>query len=66
MNEKKYGENVIQEQHELVNQKLYRAIAEAAEQLFSAEKLTDTIYEFYKMTEETPIFRLMDSEEIAI
>ena len=43
--------DVIQEQHELVNQKLYQAISEAADQSFSAEKLTDMIFEFYKMTE---------------
>ena len=58
--------DVIQEQHELVNQKLYKAISEVADQSLSAEKLTDMIYEFYKMTEEMPIFRLMDSEEIEL
>lgn len=58
--------DVIQEQHELVNQKLYQAISEVADQLFTAEKLTDMIFEFYKMTEEMPIFRLMDSEEIEL
>ena len=58
--------DVIQEQHELVNQKLYQAISEVADQSLSAEKLTDMIYEFYKMTEEMPIFRLMDSEEIEL
>ena len=58
--------DVIQEQHELVNQKLYQAISEAADQSFSAEKLTDMIFEFYKMTEEMPIFRLMDSQEIEL
>ena len=58
--------DVIQEQHERVNQKLYQAISEVADQSLSAEKLTDMIYEFYKMTEEMPIFRLMDSEEIEL
>lgn len=58
--------DVIQEQHELVNQKLYQAISEVADQSLSAEKLTDMIYEFYKMTEEMPIFRVMDSEEIEL
>ena len=45
---------------------MYQAISELAEQSFSAEKLTDIIFEFYKMTEEMPIFRLMDSEEIEL
>ena len=58
--------DVIQEQHELVSQKLYQAISEVADQSFSAEKLTDMIFEFYKMTEEMPIFRLMDSQEIEL
>lgn len=58
--------DVIQEQHELVNQKLYQAITEVAKQSFSAENLTDVIYMFYKMTEEMPIFRLLDSEEIEL
>ena len=58
--------DVIQEQHELVNQKLYQAISEVADQSFSAEKLADMIFEFYKMTEEMPIFRLMDSQEIEL
>lgn len=58
--------DVIQEQHELVNQKLYQAIAEVADQSFTAEKLTDMIFEFYKMTEKIPIFRLMNSEEIEL
>ena len=58
--------DVIQEQHELVNQKLYQAISEVVDQSFTAEKLTDMIFEFYKMTEEMPIFRLMDSEEIEL
>lgn len=58
--------DVIQEQHEQVNQKLYQAISDIAGSSFSAEKLTDMIFEFYKMTEEMPIFRLMDSEEIEL
>lgn len=57
---------VIQEQHELVNQKLYQAISEVATETFSVEKLTDMIFEFYKMMEEMPIFSLMDSEEIEL
>ena len=57
---------VIQEQHELVNQKLYQELAVLADTQLSAEKITDVIFDFYKMTEEIPIFRLMDSEEIEL
>ena len=57
---------VIQEQHELVNRKLYQELSGLAEEAFSAEKITDVIFAFYKLTEEMPIFRLMDSEEIEL
>ena len=57
---------VIQEQHELVNQKLYQALSGLSETDLSAEKITDVIFEFYKLTEEMPVFRLMDSGEIEL
>lgn len=57
---------VIQEQHALVNQKLYQALSGLAGAAPSAEKITDVIFEFYKLTEEMPVFRLMDSEEIEL
>ena len=58
--------DVIQEQHELVNQKLYQEISRFSHEPFSVEKLTDVIFEFYKMTEEMPMFQLMDSQEIEL
>ena len=56
--------DVIQEQHELINQKLYQEISRFSHEPFSVEKLTDVIFEFYKMTEEMPMFKLLDSNEI--
>lgn len=58
--------DVIQEQHELINQKLYQEISRFSHEPFSVEKLTDLIFEFYKMTEEMPMFQLMDSQEIEL
>ena len=58
--------DVIQEQHELINQKLYQEISRFSNEPFSVEKLTDVIFEFYKMTEEMPMFQLMDSQEIEL
>lgn len=58
--------DVIQEEHELVNQRLYQALAGLAETELSAEKITDLIFEFYKLTEDMPVFRLMDSAEIEL
>ena len=58
--------DVIQEQHEWINQKLYQEISRFSHEPFSVEKLTDVIFEFYKMTEEMPMFQLMDSQEIEL
>lgn len=57
---------VIQEQHELVNQQLYQTLSGLGEEAFSAEKITDVIFDFYKMTEQMPIFQLINSEEIEL
>ena len=58
--------DVIQEQHELINQKLYQEISRFSHEPLSVEKLTDVIFEFYKMTEEMPMFQLMDPQEIEL
>lgn len=58
--------DAIQEQHESVTQGLYQAISALANQEFSAEKLTDVIFKFYKMTEEMPILELLDSNEVEL
>lgn len=57
---------VIQEQHELVNKQLYQTLSGLGEEAFSAEKITDVIFDFYKMTEQMPIFQLINSEEIEL
>ena len=57
---------VIQEQHELVNQKLFQELSDLSAAELSAEKITDVIFNFYKMTEQMPIFRLINSEEIEL
>ena len=57
---------VIQEQHELINQKLVQALSGLAGSAPSAEEVTDVIWEFYQLTEDMPVFRLMDSEEIEL
>ena len=58
---------VIQEQQENVNRELYQAISDlVANRSFSAEKLTDAIFEFYKMTEKMPILKLLDIGEVEL
>ena len=57
---------VIQEQQETVNRKLYQTISGIANTELSAEKLTDVIFEFYKMTEEMLILKLIDVDEVEL
>lgn len=56
----------IQEQHEIVNRELYKALSNLATQELSAEKLTDVIFEFYKMTEKMPILKMLDLGEVEL
>lgn len=56
----------IQEQHELVSRALYQAISDLAAQELSAEKLTEAIFSFYKMTEQMPILKRLDLGEVEL
>ena len=58
--------DVIQEQHEIINRELYRILSDIANTDFSAEKLTDVIFEFFKMTEEMLILKLLDINEVEL
>ncbi len=57
---------VMQEQQENINRELYQTISGIADTEFSAEKLTDVIFEFYKMTEKMPILKLIDVGEVEL
>lgn len=57
---------VIQEQQKNVNRKLYQAISDIAGSSLSPEKLTDAIFDFYKMTEEMPILKLLGVDEVEL
>ena len=58
--------DVIQEQHELVNQKLYQAVSDLAGTEISAEKITDMIFDFYKMTENMLVLKQLDASEVEL
>lgn len=58
--------DVILEQHENVSRELYQAISDIADAGISAEKLTDVIFEFYKMTEKMLILKLLDINEVEL
>lgn len=55
---------VIQEQQKTINCKLYQAISEMAGTEVSTQRLTDAIFMFYKMAEEMPILKLIDTGEV--
>lgn len=57
---------VIQEQQEEVNRKLYQTVSGIADTEFSAQKLADVVFEFYKMTENMPILKLIDAGEVEL
>lgn len=57
---------VIQEQQEIINNRLYQTISAIAGTEFSAENLTDAIFEFYKMAEKMPILKLLDLGEVEL
>lgn len=57
---------VIQEQQENINRKLYQAISDIADTEFSAEKLTNLIFQFYKMTEDMLILKTLDVNEVEL
>lgn len=57
---------VIQEQQETINHKLYQAISEMAGTEVSSKRLTDAIFAFYKMAEEMPVLKLIDTGEVEL
>ena len=58
--------DVIQEQHEQVNQKLYQAVSDLAGSEISAEKITDIVFEFFKMTENMLVLKQLDASEVEL
>ena len=58
--------DVIQEQQGNVNRELYQSISGIADTEFSAEKLTDVIFGFYKMTEKMLILKMLDVNEVEL
>lgn len=58
--------DAIEEQHERVSRELYQALSSLARQELSAEKITDVIFEFYKMTEKMPILKQLDLSEVEL
>lgn len=57
---------VIQEQQESINRELYQTVSGIAGTGFSAQELTDVIFEFYKAAENMPVLKLIDVGEVEL
>ncbi|WP_026658712.1 TetR/AcrR family transcriptional regulator [Butyrivibrio sp. AC2005] len=57
---------VIQDQHEAINNELADALSKVAVRDLSADTLTDLIFEFFKKTDEMPILKLLDTDEVEL
>lgn len=57
---------VLLEQHEQVEKQMMETIASINPEEYNAETLTNIIVKFFKMTEEMPILKLMNSKEIEL
>lgn len=58
--------DVIQEQQQIINHRLFQVISRLSGTKVSAEELTDAIYAFYKMAEEMPILKLIGTGEVEL
>ena len=57
---------VIQELHETINNELASAMAGLAGKPVSADTLTDLIFGFFKQTEDMPVLRMLDTDEVEL
>lgn len=57
---------VILEQHEFIEDKLFQTIGEIDPQTVTADRVTDILLEFYKMAAALPVLKLLSSGEIEL
>ncbi|MCR5343312.1 MAG: TetR/AcrR family transcriptional regulator [Butyrivibrio sp.] len=57
---------VIQEQHDAINNDLAAALSVISRKAITADTLTDLIFDFFKKTEEMPILKLLDTDEVEL
>lgn len=58
--------NVIQEQHELIEQQMYKTLSNMDPNGDIGKQLTDVVYNFFKLTSDSPILRMLNSDEVEI
>lgn len=57
---------VIQEQHDAINEDLAKALSGISLNDLNADVLTDLIFEFFKKTDDMPILKLLDTGEVEL
>ncbi len=57
---------VIQELHETINNELASTLSGLAGKPMSADTLTDLIFGFFKQTEDMPVLRMLDTDEVEL
>ena len=57
---------VIQDQHNKIETELLKALSDFDPDTMTCEKLTDILFGFFKVTSETPILNILNSDEIEI
>lgn len=57
---------VILEFHDQIENSLYQAVEQIPKEDCSAEKVTDVIVGFFQMASESPILKMIDSDEVEI
>lgn len=57
---------VIQEQHDAINNELAKALMSISGEELNADVLTDLIFEFFKKTDEMPILQLLNTDEVEL
>lgn len=58
--------DVILEQHSLIEQKMQESINSLNRSNITPEQLTNIVFQFFKMAEETPILKMINSDEIEL
>ena len=57
---------VIQEQHDAINNELAAALSTISPKTMNAENLTEMIFQFFKKTDDMPILKLLDTDEVEL
>lgn len=58
--------DVILEQHDLIEKKLFESVSQINPATLSAEQLTDIILSFYQMAGRMPILKILNSDEVEL